>query len=123
VIAYDDLKARHFEEWGVEVYPDPSRLIGFACRRDGELVAIGCCFVAEDDRWWASFGGRGEFPSGIHRKSLDLFAALRGADVKEVRAQLDPTIPRAREWLKRLGFEPADASEAEWILELCPPGP
>lgn len=116
MIAYDDLTAGHFEEWGVEVYPDPSRTVGFACRRDGVLVAIGCCFIGDDNRWWASFGGRGEFPHGIHRKSLDLLHAVGRAGASEIRAMLDNTIPRAREWLLRLGFRPADPAETEWIL-------
>jgi len=116
LIVYDNLEERHFIEWGAETYPDPSRVFGFACRRDDDLVAIGCCWVDDDNRWWASFGGREGFPHGIHRKSLDLFAALRSANVKEVWAQLDRTIPRAREWLKRLGFQPADPAETEWVL-------
>lgn len=116
MIVYDDLKAGHFEEWGVEVYPDPSRLVGFACRRDDRLVGIGCCFVDDDNRWWASFGGREDFPPGIHRKSLDLLHAVHRAGVSEIRAMLDLTVPRAREWLLRLGFRPADPAETEWIL-------
>lgn len=117
MIRYDDLQASHFEEWRVEVFPDPDRTVGFACRRDGNLVAIGCCFVDDDNRWWASFGGRGDFPRGIHRKSMDLLAAVACAGVTEVRAMLDQSIPRAREWLLRLGFRPADPAETEWILE------
>jgi hypothetical protein len=118
VIRYDELAPEHFEEWGVDACPHPSRVVGFACRRDERLVAIGCCWVDEDNRWWASFGGREDFPHGIHRKSLDLLDAVGRAGATEIRAMLDDTIPRAREWLLRLGFHPADSSETEWKLVL-----
>jgi hypothetical protein len=116
MIRYDELAPQHFEEWGAEVVPHPSRVVGFACRRDERLVAIGCCWVDDENRWWASFGGRNDFPPGIHRKSMDLLKAVGLAGAKEIRAMLDDTIPRAREWLLRLGFRPADPAETEWIL-------
>lgn len=120
-VRYDELAPGHFAEWGIES-PHPSRFIGFACRRDDRLVAIGCCYVDDEDVWRAVFSGREDFPHGIHRKALDLFRALTRAGVTEIRADLDTAIPKAREWLQRLGFTPADPAETEWILGLHPTG-
>jgi len=109
VITYDDLTPAEFAEWGVAEYcPHPSRLLGYACRRDGELVAIGCVWVDEDERWWGAFGGKPGFPHGIHRKTLELFAALERAGVTEIWAEPDAQVVRSREWLERLGFVRAD---------------
>jgi len=60
--------------------------------------------VDEDERWWGSFGGKPGFPHGIHRKTLELFGALERAGVREILAEPDVQVPRAREWLERLGF-------------------
>ena len=105
MITYDDLTPAEFAEWGVAEYcPHPSRLLGYACRRDGVLVAIGCVWVDEDERWWGAFGGKPGFPHGIHRKTLELFAALERVGVTEIWAEPDAQVARSREWLERLGF-------------------
>lgn len=118
MIDYEDLTPAHFVEWGYLDHPHPDRLLGFACRRDGELVAIGFVAVDAEDRWWGGFGSRPGFPAGIHRKTLELFGALTRAGVPEIRALLDRSVPRSREWLVRLGFSPVDDSEMEWTLGL-----
>lgn len=109
MIAFEDLDGSHFEEWGLDTYPHPSRVLGYACRRDDELVALGFVVVDEDNRWWGSFGSRGRFPAkSVHQKTLELFAALDRAGVPEILAVADPEVARSREWLTRLGFEPGE---------------
>ena len=108
MIAFEDLNGSHFEEWGLDNYPHPSRVLGFACRHDDDLVALGFVVVDEDNRWWGSFGSRGKFPAkSVHAKTLELFGALDRAGVPEILAVADPEIARSREWLARLGFQPA----------------
>lgn len=105
MIAYEDLTPGHFVEWGLDIAPHPSRILGWACRRDDRLVAMGFVLVDETDRWWASLIKRDGFPPvGIHRHALSLFDAMDQAEVKEIFATADPAIPRSQEWLERLGF-------------------
>jgi len=117
VIVWEDMTPAHFVEWGVEFFPHPSRLLGFACRRDGYLVAIGFVLVDEDETWWASFAKRGDYPrAGIHRYALSLFAAMDRAGIPEIFATADPKIDRSAEWLERLGFTPTESEV--WKREL-----
>lgn len=109
MIVWEDLTPDHFAEWGVDFQPHASRVLGFACRRDGYLVVLGFVLVDTDDRWWASFAKRGDYPkAGIHRYGLSLMAAMDRAGIPELFATADPAIPRSREWLERLGFRPTE---------------
>lgn len=119
MIVYENLSPEHLLEWGETDYPHPSRILGFACRRDDRLVAVGMFYVDDDDRWWGCFGSREGFPAGIHRKALEVIRVLNSVGVREMWARLDRDVPAARDWLVRLGFEPVDSSEEEWRRGLC----
>lgn len=117
MIRYEDLGESHFIEWGVTDYPHPSRLMGFAVRRDEALVAIALFWVDADDRWWANFDKRPGCPIRVHAEALRGLEALRRAGVKEVWAECNYDIPRAEIWLCRLGFKPVDEDKKVWRFE------
>lgn len=118
MIRYEDLGESHFIEWGVSDYPHPSRLMGFAVRRDEALVAIGLVWIDEQDRWWGNFDQRPGCPHKVHAQALRLLWALDKAEVPEVWADCNYAIPRAEEWLWRLGFRPVDEAKEVWRREL-----
>jgi hypothetical protein len=45
---------------------------------------------------------------GLHRKTLRFLAGLRRNDVPALHATVSDEVPRAAEWMARLGFEPTD---------------
>jgi len=118
VIRYEDLNAGHFQEWGVEDFPHPSRIMGFAVRRDERLVAIGLVWIDDQDRWWGNFDQREGCPHKVHAEALKLLWALDRAGVPEVWADCNYEIPRADVWLERLGFRPVDEAKKVWRREL-----
>lgn len=118
MIRYEDLSEDHFIEWGVDKYPHPSRIMGFAVRRDERLVAIALFWIDEDDRWWANFDQRPGCPHRVHAEALRGLESLRRAGVQEVWANCNFDIPRAEAWLWRLGFKPVDEAKKVWRFEL-----
>lgn len=125
-MTFEDLESpRHFVEFGGLPALEANTFVGFAARDDeGQLAAIACAFLA-DGRWWAVFG-RSEkarlTPSNRVALILAVETLIVGfakAGIKELRAELDDTKPRARDFLEHMGFCPV--SDTEWVCELAKP--
>lgn len=81
--------------------------------RDGErMLAIGGVWWS-DGVAWAMFDAAPSAPRAVHRMALQMLRALDQAGERRIYAWCDETRPRAREWLHRLGFQPA--GQEVWV--------
>lgn len=78
--------------------------------RKGRLVAgFGGALEVSDGIWFAFLDVPAHLRSrAIYKRIILALAEIRRRGGREVRAMCDETIPRAKEMLERLGFEPTD---------------
>ena len=91
------------EDWCIE-----HRVVGHAAEAGGEVVAVG--YVTWDmlGRCWGWFSRRDALsPFLVHRKARATMRLLREVGEPALYAICNAAIPRAEEWLRRLGFHAA----------------
>lgn len=98
----------------------PEVFLGFAAERDGEVVGYGLVVWDHEGRAWGAFDRFGDVPRFLmHRLARRVIAALREAGEPAIYAICDTRIPRAEEWLRRLGFTPTPDRVGEEIVFAC----
>ncbi len=114
-VRVEELQAWHFAEWGAPIVPEQA--IGYVFRKDGEPVVIAAvCLIDEPydpalpAGWWAFFDSRGPVSPLAHRYAVKVRNGLAMAGAECCFAEADPEVPRAAEWLERLGFERTENS-------------
>lgn len=102
-------------------------MLGYIFRVRGEIAAIGGVFNVTGARWEAMFAFNPKTPDfaantrhsrWVHRAALEVLElAHRVAPV--VYARADDEVPKARRWLKRLGFVEPEANGDYWTHGVC----
>jgi N-acetylglutamate synthase-like GNAT family acetyltransferase len=89
------------------------RVRAWAAERDGELLGVGGLALLPDETWAAfvhAAPGAHRFKVSFHRAGLMVMAEARRLGLRRVVATAETKVPRATEWLERLGFRPTEAA-------------
>src|SRR5262249_41378630 len=91
----------------------PVRFYGLTAWAGRRCVGMGGIAVTRDDgRAWGYVLRAPDYHAalgkGLHRRALRFLAGLKRNGVSAVYSTCDTDVPRAAEWMQRLGFEPTD---------------
>jgi hypothetical protein len=99
-----------------------SRWVGKAMHKGSLVAGVGGAFEVDDGIWYGfleiPISGR---PWSVYRHTLRLIDDVRSAGASVIKATCDTRVPRAKEFMGRLGFVPTDEkrnNEVVWCLVL-----
>ncbi len=98
----------------------PYRSFAWAARLDGRIIGIGGVLLMPDGGRYAFLDVNDEarkFPHALHRAGLRFMDQMRHANIGPIVATTMTNVPRANEWLLRLGFTCHDFGEARIFIQ------
>jgi hypothetical protein len=112
-IRYRLVRQTDIYRWGPVTATAPLRFYGLSAWAGRRCVGMGgVAKTLDDGRFWGFVLRASDYHDalgrGLHRKALRFLAGLRRNGIAAVHATVSEEVPRAAEWMMRLGFEPTD---------------
>lgn len=98
--------ARDFVEYAGQL--PPYRVIAWAARLNGKVIGLGGVLLMPDGAKYAFVDISDEarrFPKALHKTGLAFMREIRKSVSGPIVATTETNVPRANEWLIRLGFK------------------
>lgn len=102
----------------------PYRTLAWAAKLDGRVIGLGGILYLPDGGKYAFVDMSDEarrFPKAIHRAGLSFMREMRNAKIGPIVATTTTNVPRANEWLERLGFTCHEVGEARIFIHAVEP--